>query len=479
MATLTVGIGQQFSTISAAVAAARDGDVVAVQAGTYVNDFATIDARITLQGVGGMVHVKATVPPPDGKAIFTVNTDATFSQFEFSGAQVADMNGAGIRLQSGNLTVLNCYFHDNQTGILTNYDPTATLTIRNSEFARNSASDGWSHGIYVGGIAKVTIDSSYFHDSAVGHQIKSRAAETVITNSRIADFSSTASYSIDVPNGGRVVLENNLIQQGANSQNPAIVSFGAEGNLYAGSSISMRGNTVVNELAGGGPLLWNAAGAPATMADTKVFGLTASQLVSGTASVSGTTFLASKPAIDTSSPWSATTPSEPTPSGLTLTGTSAADILRGGDGNDLIRGLAGADRLYGNGGDDTIDGGSGNDLIYGNAGNDRIIGGAGADTLTGGSGADLFIFRTLAERGDKITDFSVSQGDKIQLTGIFGAEAFTQQQLVSGGYVKLVDSSAGLRVMVDADGGGNGYVQLATLSGVTVASLGGQDILFA
>ncbi|MDB5446641.1 MAG: putative calcium-binding protein, partial [Phenylobacterium sp.] len=42
MATLTVGQGQQYATISAAVAASHDGDLLQVQAGTYTNDFAEI-----------------------------------------------------------------------------------------------------------------------------------------------------------------------------------------------------------------------------------------------------------------------------------------------------------------------------------------------------------------------------------------------------------------------------------------------------
>ena len=56
MATLTVGQGQQFSTIAAAVAASHDGDVIAVQAGTYTNDFATINDKITIEGVGRIAN---------------------------------------------------------------------------------------------------------------------------------------------------------------------------------------------------------------------------------------------------------------------------------------------------------------------------------------------------------------------------------------------------------------------------------------
>ncbi len=40
---------------------------------------------------------------------------------EFENAMVTNddgANGAGIRMQGTNLTLLNCYFHDNQEGLL-------------------------------------------------------------------------------------------------------------------------------------------------------------------------------------------------------------------------------------------------------------------------------------------------------------------------------------------------------------------------
>jgi len=48
MATLNVGAGQAYAPLPAAVAAARDGDVMAALAGAYVNDFATISKDITI-----------------------------------------------------------------------------------------------------------------------------------------------------------------------------------------------------------------------------------------------------------------------------------------------------------------------------------------------------------------------------------------------------------------------------------------------
>ena len=84
MTILSVGTGQAYSTIAAAIAASQDGDTVQVQAGTYVNDFATINTRILIQSVGGMANLVATTPPPDGKAYFTTNTDVSLDHLAFS-----------------------------------------------------------------------------------------------------------------------------------------------------------------------------------------------------------------------------------------------------------------------------------------------------------------------------------------------------------------------------------------------------------
>ncbi len=329
MTILTVGAGQSYSTIVAAVAASKDGDTVQVQAGTYANDFATINTKITIEGVGGMVNLVATVPPPDGKAYFTTNTDVTLDHLAFSGVQVADQNGAGIRYQGGNLTVTNCYFHDNQDGILgtPGVAGTGTVTIRNSEFAHNGAGDGYSHNIYIGDVASLVIDNSYFHDAVVGHEIKSRAESTTITNSRIQDGpSGTASYSIDLPNGGAAVIQNNTIEKGPSAENPAIIAYGEEGNLRLNSSLTVTGNTILNDLNSPSvAVVWNAAGAPAKVTGNATYGLSAGQIIRGVASVPGNTTLAAEPALVTTSPWAGT--STLTPAATVLPTTSPTDTL--------------------------------------------------------------------------------------------------------------------------------------------------------
>lgn len=217
MAVSSVGSGRPYSTIAIAVTAARDGDTIDVDAGTYTDDYASIRKNITLQGVGGMAKLVSAGPIPNGKAIFIVNGDATINNFESAGAQVSDNNRESIRFEGGNHILNDCYFHDNQEAMLTG--SSGTLTINNSEFAYNGIGNGQMHIFYAGKLANLTINSSYFHDTTVGREIKGRAPDTTITNSRICDLRSTASLSIDLSNGGDATIENNVIQQGPNTQN--------------------------------------------------------------------------------------------------------------------------------------------------------------------------------------------------------------------------------------------------------------------
>lgn len=299
MSILTVGSGQEFASLAAAVAASHDGDVIQVQAGTYTDDFATINTRITIEAVGGTAHFVAASSPPNGKAILVTNTDVTLSNLEFSGAAVPDGNGAGVRYQGGNLTINNCYFHDNQDGLLSAADPSGSITINNSEFAHNGTGDGFTHNLYVGQIGTLTINDSYFHDAVVGHEIKSRALVNIIQGSTIVDGQTgTASYSIDLPNGGNDTISNDLIEQGPQSQNPAIIHFGGEGTPYAGSGLSVSNDVILNDLASSSArAVLNQTTITVDISNNQVFGLTSGQIASGPANVSGTTFLATEPPI--------------------------------------------------------------------------------------------------------------------------------------------------------------------------------------
>jgi len=311
-AQLSVGPGQPFRTVASAIAAAQDGDTINVQAGTYLNDFAEIGAKVVLQAVGGRVQMKATGYIPNGKGILITDTDVTIIGFTFSGAKVTDANGgngAGVRYQGGNLLIKDCYFLHNQDGLLSNPDPSGTITIENSEFFRNGATTGVgvgaTHNIYVGAVKSLDIQNSYVHDANIGHEIKSRALQTTVNATRVVEGpTGTASYSIDLPNGGVGVITNNQIEQGPLSQNPIMITTGEEGGVYPGSSLVVSGNLIANELNSPSVLgVRNSTGAVAQVTGNQVYGLSAAQLVSGPASVSGNQCIGTAPTIPTNHPW--------------------------------------------------------------------------------------------------------------------------------------------------------------------------------
>ena len=162
-----------------------------------------------------------------------------------------DRNGAGIRQEGTDLTVTRSWFHDNENGILTGADPDSDIVVRRSRFFRNGFGDGYSHNLYVGAVRSLTVTGSWLSDADTGHELKSRAARNTIVANRISDGDATASYSIDLPNGGLSLVAGNVIVQGPRSENPALVSYGAEGLSNASHTLWVVNNTFVNRRSSG------------------------------------------------------------------------------------------------------------------------------------------------------------------------------------------------------------------------------------
>jgi len=250
---LFVGPGQTYSTIRAAAAAAVNGDVVVISAGDYRGDVTSWrQSNLTICGAGGRARLFADGQQAAGKGIWVIGgSNVVVDSIEFHDAKVPDQNGAGIRAEGNGLTIINSGFYDGENGIL---GPDAgDLTIIRSEFARNGFGDGYTHNIYVGPANKVNVVSSFFHEAKIGHNFKSRARETRIENSYFMDGpSGTASYQVDVPNGGTVVLRGNMLQKGPRADNSTVINYGSEG-LRSGytHTLELIHNTVVSTYSGG------------------------------------------------------------------------------------------------------------------------------------------------------------------------------------------------------------------------------------
>ncbi|HYH71982.1 MAG TPA: right-handed parallel beta-helix repeat-containing protein [Nocardioides sp.] len=162
---------------------------------------------LTLRGDGGRAHLRADGHDAQGKAIWVIAGDrTTVDRIELSGAAVPDRNGAG---------------------------------------------DGFSHNLYVGAVRSLTVTGSWLSDADTGHELKSRAARNTIVANRISDGDGTASYSIDLPNGGRSLVAGNVVVQGPRSENAALVSYGAEGLTHPSHTLWVVNNTFVNRRTSG------------------------------------------------------------------------------------------------------------------------------------------------------------------------------------------------------------------------------------
>ncbi len=261
MTILNATSGTSYATVSDAINAASPGDVIQLTPGTYSEDFPVI-SNLTIEGVGGLARLTPTLtidpqpgdpvyqPPANAKAVLVTQGAVTLDHLEITGAAVSDAdgaNGAGIRYESGSLTITNSHVFGNQEGLLAGANPGANISIDRSEFDNNGAENGLTHNIYAGEIGTLTITNSYIHDALGGHEIKSRAANTIITGTRIQDGLADSSYLVDLPEGGVGVLANDVLANGPNAQNYAGVHFGGEAfPVLDPSSLTLEGITYVN-----------------------------------------------------------------------------------------------------------------------------------------------------------------------------------------------------------------------------------------
>lgn len=256
--TLHVGPGQLYVLPSQAAKAARDGDVIEIDAGDYPADAALWKANnLTIRGVNGMAHMRSQGKTVQGKAIWVIKgNDTTVEHIGFHDAKASQKNGAGIRLEGRNLTVRNALFRDNENGILTGRGRASEVLVEDSEFDHNGHGDGQSHNLYIGKIRKFTLRNSVSRRARVGHQVKSRAAENIITDNKLADEATgRSSYLIDLPAGGKATISGNTLQQGALAENFTMVAFGAEKELHEEHALQIENNTFINDRRAGCRLL--------------------------------------------------------------------------------------------------------------------------------------------------------------------------------------------------------------------------------
>jgi hypothetical protein len=253
--TLRLATGE---SLQALVDRAHDGDVVEIGPGDHAGLTAVVhQRRLTLRGVGARPPVlHAAGRHAEGKAILVLRDgDFTIEHLAFRGARVPDGNGAGIRFERGRLRLRGCHFHDNEMGLLTGNHAGSELRVEACAFG-----DAPRHGtvnhhlLYVGRIARFELLGSCFGNGWRGHLVKSRALVNEVRYNRLVDGDrgeGGASYELEFPDGGLATVVGNLIVQGPQTQNDALVAFGAEAapDDERAHALVMVHNTLVNRAA--------------------------------------------------------------------------------------------------------------------------------------------------------------------------------------------------------------------------------------
>jgi hypothetical protein len=239
--------GESFYRLDEAVKSIGDGDAtITIAPGSYKDCAIQTEGSITYRAArAGSVVFDGGIC--DGKAALVLDgRSAVVEGIIFQNMRVSDRNGSGIRLQQGDLRVVNALFRNSEQGILTHDDENSTLTIDRTTFTGlGGCPDGMcSHSIYVGKYGRVIVTNSRFDRGTGGHYVKSRAARNDISDNSFDDTQGReTNYMIDLPAGSTGNIVRNIFVQGRNKENySAFIAVAAESRTHRSAGLVVSGN---------------------------------------------------------------------------------------------------------------------------------------------------------------------------------------------------------------------------------------------
>ena len=239
--------------------------------GAFAQDYST---RFGIQGpimfasaspTGPRVRVGGAWGSPSGgadmggKGFF----DIAGGDFRMSGFEVAFCNGdgspdtddthgiSGVRVNAdkyGDFEAYNSCFHDCNNGIESGEGPIKN-TVHNCLFFNNggqTVSSGQTHGAYLGG-SYLDYQNNVSYNNNIGHCLKTRCDAGVILNNTLGDGENgSCSQPLNIPNGGRYLVQGNAFQKGTSPQNPFCLGYGEDGYGFdRDNTLTLTGNTFV------------------------------------------------------------------------------------------------------------------------------------------------------------------------------------------------------------------------------------------
>lgn len=246
---LVAETGESFASLQQAVAAIGPGrGTIRVAPGRY-RDCAVQEAgqvafvaeqRGTAVFDGGACEGKAT--------LVLRGRSASVDGLVFVNVRVADGNGAGIRLQQGDLQVAYTRFADGQCGILSHNDPASSISIDHSTFSglgKDPDGNG-AHSLYIGDYGRLSVTRTRFERGTGGHYLKSRAARIEVLDSSFDDSrGSRTNYLIDLSNGAAGRIAGNTFVHGLGKENhTTMITVAPEGAENRSAGLVIENNHV-------------------------------------------------------------------------------------------------------------------------------------------------------------------------------------------------------------------------------------------
>jgi hypothetical protein len=216
---------------------------IVIAPGTYRDCAVQEEGRVTFTAAdpgtaifsGGICQDKAT--------LVLSGRSAKVEGLIFENLRVPDGNGAGIRLEGGDLLVTQSLFRDSESGILSANDPKSSIRVEHSTFSRLGRCDGdlaCAHSIYIGEFGSLSVVRSRFERGSGGHYVKSRAARIEVVDSSFDDTAGSATnYMIDLPYGALGTIARNTFVQGKDKENYSALIF------VAGEGVENSSNGLV------------------------------------------------------------------------------------------------------------------------------------------------------------------------------------------------------------------------------------------
>ena len=239
--------GERFQRLQEAVSAIAGGDgTIRIAPGRYAECAVQEAGRIAFMAEQpGTAVFEGTMC--EGKGALVLRGAASHVEgLVFRNMSVSDGNGAGIRIEKGDLTVAYTTFADGQCGILSAADPASTISVDHSTFSGlGKHPDGTgAHSLYIGEYGALKVTNTRFERGTGGHYVKTRAPRLEVTGSSFDDSRGrTTNYMIDISAGAVGRIAGNTFVQGAAKENySTMIAVAPEGTHNRSAGLIVENN---------------------------------------------------------------------------------------------------------------------------------------------------------------------------------------------------------------------------------------------